>query len=208
MTLANGLTLLRIALTPVFVVLVLGGNLVSLYAGCFIFVLASLTDLYDGYVARRFGAVTAWGKFLDPLADKILITAALICVAVLGYVAAWMVVVIAVRDALITALRSYAMWKRQPVATLGLARIKTAVQALAVYVVMVYLLIERTFAAKPWAMGLLAAVQRLGLLDKLMFVVTCLTVITGIIYLVDNRTHVRQAAVALWRALSPRGARV
>ncbi len=208
MTLANGLTLLRIALTPLFVVLVLGGNLLSLYAGCLIFVLASLTDLYDGYVARRFGAVSAWGKFLDPLADKILITAALICLAVLGYVAAWMVVVIAVRDALITALRSYAMWKRQPVVTMGLARVKTALQAVAVYIVMAYLLAERTFAPEPWAAKVLAGVQRLGLLDKLMFVVTCLTVVTGIIYLVDNRAHVRQAAAALWRALCPRGARV
>ncbi|MDZ7339363.1 MAG: CDP-diacylglycerol--glycerol-3-phosphate 3-phosphatidyltransferase, partial [candidate division KSB1 bacterium] len=145
MTLANGLTLLRIALTPVFVVLVMGEDLLSVYAGCLIFVVASLTDLYDGYVARRFGAVSTWGKFLDPLADKILITAALICLAIQGYVAVWMVVVIAVRDAVITGLRSYAMWKRQPVVTMGLARMKTAAQALAVYVVMGYMLAERTF---------------------------------------------------------------
>jgi len=208
MTLANALTLLRIALTPLFVVLVLGGNLISLYAGCLIFVVASLTDLYDGYVARRFGAVSAWGKFLDPLADKILITAALVCLAILGYVAVWMVVVIAIRDALITSLRSYAMWKGQPVVTMGLARIKTAAQAVAVYLVMAYLLAERTFPTTSWAMTVLEGIQRLGLLDKLMFVVTCLTVITGIIYLLDNRSHVRQAMGALLRALSPRGARV
>ncbi|MCR4440398.1 MAG: CDP-diacylglycerol--glycerol-3-phosphate 3-phosphatidyltransferase [bacterium] len=207
MTLANGLTLLRIALTPLFVALILGENLVSLYAGCTIFVVASLTDLYDGYVARRFGAVSTWGKFLDPLADKILITAALICLAILGYVAVWMVVVIAVRDALITGLRSYAMWKRQPVVTMGLARVKTAAQAGAVYAVMAFLLAERTLAARPSALRVLEAVHRLGLLDKLMFVVTCLTVTTGILYLVDNRAHVRQAVGAMLRALLPRGVR-
>ncbi|MDZ7271741.1 MAG: CDP-diacylglycerol--glycerol-3-phosphate 3-phosphatidyltransferase [candidate division KSB1 bacterium] len=208
MTLANGLTLLRIALTPVFVVLVMGEDLLSVYAGCLIFVVASLTDLYDGYVARRFGAVSTWGKFLDPLADKILITAALICLAIQGYVAVWMVVVIAVRDAVITGLRSYAMWKRQPVVTMGLARMKTAAQALAVYVVMGYMLAERTFGGKPWASRPLESIHRWGLVDKLMFFVTCLTVITGVLYLIDNRSHVRQVAAALVRALIPRGARV
>ncbi len=208
MTLANALTLLRIALTPVFVVLIMSENLVSVYVGCLIFLVASLTDLYDGYVARRFGGVTTWGKFLDPLADKILITAALVCLAVLGYVAVWMVVVIAVRDALVTALRSYAMWKRQPVVTTGLARLKTAVQATAVYVVMGYMLAERTFGSASWAGGLLQVIQRWGVVDKLMFFVTCLTAITGVLYLVDNRALLRQAVGALLRALIPRGARV
>ena len=73
-----------------------------------VYVVAALTDWYDGWVARKYGYVSRWGKFLDPLADKILAAAALFSFVALNLVDGWMVWIVVVRDFLITGLRSYA----------------------------------------------------------------------------------------------------
>src|SRR5688572_6734775 len=128
MGLPNQLTVLRMALTPLVVYCLTRESLAFRYLALVVFLFASLTDWYDGYAARKLGRVTQWGKFLDPLADKILVITTFAVFVSLGLVKAWMVVVIAVRDILMMALRLYGEWKRQPVVTSTTAKWKTAGQ--------------------------------------------------------------------------------
>ncbi|OYV87919.1 MAG: CDP-diacylglycerol--glycerol-3-phosphate 3-phosphatidyltransferase, partial [Ignavibacteriae bacterium 37-53-5] len=97
MTLPNQLTILRILLTPIFVALFISERLILKQVSVLVFAIAALTDWYDGWVARKLGKVTRWGIFLDPLADKVLTSAAFIAFAWLGLVQWWMVWVIVVR---------------------------------------------------------------------------------------------------------------
>ena len=97
MNLPNKLTLLRVLMIPFFVVCLLwegGQNQTLRYVSAAIFIVASLTDMLDGKIARKYGLVTNFGKFMDPLADKLLVCSALICLIELGQLPAWMVIVI------------------------------------------------------------------------------------------------------------------
>ena len=140
MNLPTQLTVLRILLTPIFVGLLFMESLGVKIGSLAVFIIASLTDWYDGYVARKIGVVTMWGQFLDPLADKILISSALICFSVLGYIQEWMVLIIIIRDLIITAMRSYAVLQNQRFQTNFLAKIKTCSQVVAIYLVFIYYL--------------------------------------------------------------------
>ena len=137
LTIPNQLTALRILLVPVFVLLLLQGDPWLKLFGVIVFVVASLTDIYDGYHARKYGVETRLGAFLDPLADKLLITAALFLYYWMGYLVLWMVVLVVVRDVVVTALRVYAEYKNRPVVTSVEAKYKTVVQNVFVYVIMV-----------------------------------------------------------------------
>ena len=85
MTLPNQLTIFRLALTPLFFILmVFSDTTYSIFIATIVFLIASLTDAYDGFIARKYGTVTRWGAFLDPLADKILISAAFVALMIKG----------------------------------------------------------------------------------------------------------------------------
>ena len=108
MNLPNKLTVLRVLLIPFFVAALLwehGENQTMRWAAVLIFVVASLTDLLDGKIARKYNMVTNFGKFMDPLADKLLVCSALICLIELGQLPAWMVIVIISREFIISGFR-------------------------------------------------------------------------------------------------------
>ena len=129
----NQLTVFRIFLTPLFAFVLTRDEIYYKYISLCIFVLASLTDWYDGYIARKSNCVTALGKYLDPLADKLLISTAFGELAYLEYVRIWMFVVIALRDVIITAIRSYATSTNKSFTTSIVANWKTAVQMATIY---------------------------------------------------------------------------
>ena len=107
MNLPNKLTTLRVLMIPFFVVFMLtdlGGD-ASKYIAVGIFIVASLTDLLDGKIARKYNLVTNFGKFMDPLADKLLVCSALICLVEMNRLAAWMVIVIISREFIISGFR-------------------------------------------------------------------------------------------------------
>lgn len=111
LTLPNQLSLLRIALAPILVYFLSNSDPVSSALAAFTFFIASLTDFFDGYLARLYGHTTTLGKFLDPLADKLLVTAVLIMLAAADRtprVPAWMVVIIIGRELAVTGLRGIA----------------------------------------------------------------------------------------------------
>lgn len=132
LNLANALTLLRILAVPVVVVALLGEtpNGDALAAG--VFALAALTDGLDGYFARSRDAVTTFGKLMDPLADKLLITAALISLVSLGRLQAWVAMVIIAREIAVTGLRGIAVERGVVIAASRLGKLKTVLQIAAV----------------------------------------------------------------------------
>ncbi len=128
MTTANKITLARIALIPVFVVFALFEAPVWQMTALILFCVASFTDFLDGYIARKYNQVTDFGKFVDPLADKLLVTAALIIFVGQGKMASWMVFIILAREFIITSLRNVAAAKGQVMAAAWSGKVKTCVQ--------------------------------------------------------------------------------
>jgi len=191
MNLPTQLTLLRILLAPVFVFLLFVDSTISRIASFIVFTLASITDYYDGYTARKLGDVSMWGKFLDPLADKILVSSALICFYMLGYFKAWIVFIIVGRDLIITALRSYAILQGKPVVTNFFAKTKTFGQFIVLYFIFLYHLLSidnSNESVVQW----IQSIQDMNLIFILMITITFLTVLSGMIYLIQNRVHIQQ----------------
>ena len=104
----NILTMFRVACIPLMVVLLFSSSRESCFWAAWVFAIASATDWIDGHLARRMGIETVFGKFLDPIADKLIVTAALIMILPFNRVPAWMVFVVLAREIVITGLRSIA----------------------------------------------------------------------------------------------------
>ncbi len=124
----NTLTLYRVGAAPAVVLLLLWPNKVFLWAAAIVFSLASITDALDGYYARRLGRVSNLGKFLDPLADKLLVATALIMLTHLGFVPGWVVCVIVGREIAVTGLRGIGAEKGVVIAAEKLGKWKTGFQ--------------------------------------------------------------------------------
>lgn len=124
----NLLTLFRIALIPVVCWLIYDGTPLSCLIAFFVFWVASVTDWLDGYIARKQNLVSVTGKFLDPLADKLLVMASLIMLVGLGRVAGWLVILLLAREISITSLRALASSEGMVIAAGEGGKLKTALQ--------------------------------------------------------------------------------
>jgi len=140
----NWLTFIRLALIPVFVVFLIDPSRASLNIAAIIFVLAAITDYADGIIARRYKAITDFGKLFDPLADKILVMAALVMlVAVrddqcISFVPGWMVVLILAREFWVTGLRAYAAKDGNVVAAKSGGKVKSFLQMVAILALLLH----------------------------------------------------------------------
>jgi CDP-diacylglycerol--glycerol-3-phosphate 3-phosphatidyltransferase len=130
--LPNSLTLFRVACIPVLVILLFFPHKATSFLAALVFGLASISDLLDGFLARRQQLVTTFGKFLDPLADKLIVSAALIMLIPLGRAPAWMVVVIVGRELAITGLRSMAVSEGKVISADELGKKKMVFQIVAI----------------------------------------------------------------------------
>ena len=165
MNLPNKLTLLRICLIPVFVILMLSQVSNFFLISCVIFIIASITDFLDGKIARKYNLVTDFGKFMDPLADKLLVLSALICMIEYDLVAGWMVIIIVARELTVSILRA--------IAASGGGKIKTTSQMIAI----ILLLIGANYSNSQIVfVGTIA-----------MYIATIFTLYSGIDYLYKNR---------------------
>ncbi len=187
----NQLTLLRVVLTPVFAAFILSDSPINKQISLVIFVIAALTDWYDGWVARKFGYISRWGKFLDPLADKILTSSAFLVYASLGLIDAWMAWVVIFRDFLITGLRSYAEYKNQPIVTSKSAQAKTFGQFVFIYYVLVLYVAKSIPTLYDEFRDKIDVLMHPPVLFGMMLLVTLFTVGTGVAYLFDNRTFLK-----------------
>jgi CDP-diacylglycerol--glycerol-3-phosphate 3-phosphatidyltransferase len=151
-----------------------------------VFIFAAITDWYDGWLARRWGYVTRWGAFLDPLADKVLTSAALLAYAYLGLVSGWMVWIIVIRDAIITILRSYAEYKGKPVDTSKLAKIKTFAQYVLIYYLLIFYVAQNTPSIEENFSGTIKVLLNYSFIYFSMVIITGISLWTGIMYFIDN----------------------
>ena len=170
MNLPNKLTMFRVKLLPFFVVFLLVDITTSdKWIALAIFIVASLTDLLDGKIARKYNLVTNFGKFMDPLADKLLVCSALICLVSLGKIAAWMVIVIIAREFIISGFRLIASDNGVVIAASYWGKFKTTFQ-----MVMICLMI--------------ADIPQISLVtDIVMWAAVILTVVSLVDYLVKNK---------------------
>lgn len=140
MNLPNKLTVLRVILIPFFVVLLLldgGQNQMLRYVSAAVFIVASLTDMLDGKIARKYDLVTNFGKFMDPLADKLLVCSALVCLVELGQFPAWMCIVIVSREFIISGFRLVAVEQGVVIAASYWGKFKTTFQMIAIVLMIV-----------------------------------------------------------------------
>ena len=138
LNLPNVLTVARIIAVPVIVVALLGETPNGDVVAAIVFALAALTDGLDGYLARSRDAVTTFGKLMDPIADKLLIVAALISLVSLGRLAAWVAMVIIAREFAVTALRAIAIEQGVVISASWLGKAKTILQVAAVFALIIW----------------------------------------------------------------------
>ena len=127
MNLPNKLTLLRMAMVPVYVAVLLIDFPHHILIALGVFILASLTDLLDGHIARSRNLITDFGKFMDPLADKVLVLSAMICFCQLGIMPAWAVIVVVFREFAVSGMRLVAVEQGRVIAAGWSGKVKTAV---------------------------------------------------------------------------------
>lgn len=186
LTIPNQLTILRILLTPIFVFLLLKKTSFEQLSASLVFLIASLTDWYDGWYARKFGVISRWGQFMDPLADKIVVTSALITFAILDYVFWWMVWIIIIRDIIITFNRIYALYIGRPIITHSIAKWKTAAQMATIFLILIYMNWRNFFPSGSQTYH----AQYFDVVGISMMIVTFLTVLSGVIYIIENRDFI------------------
>lgn len=135
----NKLTLLRVVLIPFFMICFMHGSEIGLYSAIAVFLAATLTDNLDGHLARKNNQVTTFGKLMDPLADKLLITSALVCFLAKGcmYINVWVVMIILARELTVTGIRMIALGDNQVIAASMWGKAKTVSQFIMIVSVMV-----------------------------------------------------------------------
>lgn len=136
MNLPNKLTLFRIFLIPVFIIVMMMNITNKYLIACIIFIVASITDAMDGHIARKHNLVTDFGKFMDPLADKLLVISALTCMIESSLVPAWMVIIIVSRELTVSILRAIAAADGKVIAASGGGKLKTITQMLSIIVLL------------------------------------------------------------------------
>lgn len=188
MNLPNKLTLLRIVLTFIFMFFLFSQGLIAKYVAFAIFTVASLSDFYDGRIARRRNSVTDFGKLMDPIADKILVLAAFLAFVEMKIIPAWMVVLIIAREFIITSLRLLAVSKKTYLsATIG-GKHKTLSQMVAIFTILIFLTVKETALKffNFWS-PTVEYWLRWGIF-VLVLVTVALTLTSGISYLWRNRS--------------------
>ncbi len=189
MNVANKLTILRIVLTPVFLVLMLLDFPFHYLAAGLVFGAAALTDLLDGHLARKYQLVTNMGKFLDPLADKMLTTAAFLAFMAMGQMNIWAVMLILTREFMVMSIRLTAAAEGTVIAASFFGKAKTVAQ----YVGILFTMAANEFAT--WQQSVLANAGLpeavftvpITISSVLLWVAAILTVISGIQYVYNGR---------------------
>ena len=200
MNLPNKLTVARIILVPFFVAALLINFPLNNLAALAIFAAASITDLLDGKIARKRGLVTDFGKFADPLADKILVISALLCFVQLGLCDCVAVIVVLFREFAVTSIRLIAASKGKVIAANIWGKVKTVTQIVAIIAILALQIaleiINIAFPSVPteYSIGLIAAYNLdfifyiIG--EVLLWISTLFCIISGVIYLKDNKEFI------------------
>lgn len=174
MNLANKITISRIFLVPLFLFFLLVKIPYGNWIATIIFIIAALTDSLDGYIARNRNQITKFGKFLDPLADKLIVTAALVALVERQIIPSWLVVIILAREFAITGLRAVAASEGNVIAASNWGKLKTVTQIIAIIAALIELKYKEFF----------------NIYIYLMYIATIITIISGIDYIKKNRKFI------------------
>lgn len=192
MNLANKLTIVRIFLVPIFLIFITAQDIpYGTVIATVIFIIAALTDKLDGYIARSRNQITKFGKFMDPLADKLLVTAALISLVEYQIVPAWAAIVIIAREFAVTGLRSIAASDGNVISASYWGKLKTVIQIIAI----ILLLLQVNIAAQP---ELTDRVYNSNLLrsffnwapEIFLYIAVIITIISGLDYFIKNKNSI------------------
>lgn len=192
MTLPNQLTVLRIILTPVYLYFFLSDNPTYIQISLGIYIIAALTDWYDGWLARKFNYITEWGKFWDPLADKILTSVVFIGFVIVDLLPLWMVILIIIRDLSVTLLRVYADSRGYSFRTTYYAKWKTMLQMIFLYYLLILYVAKSSVEIYSAYQNLIDVLLNRDLIYFVMLVITIITVHSGISYLLLNKSLIKQ----------------
>jgi len=184
LNLPNVLTLFRIALTFVFIFLFTRSGLESRILALIVFTLASLTDFFDGYLARRYNLITPFGKLMDPIADKFLILSAFFIFMQIQLIAAWMFIVIFAREVIVTGLRLITMRRGITLAAEGAGKLKTVLQIIAVYLIIIFTVLIRLTDSQSIMHRTFTGIT------IFVFIVVIVTLWSGITFVWNNRKEI------------------
>ena len=185
MNIPNILSLVRIILTPLFIILLFADFKMAKVFALLVFAIAAITDAYDGHLARKYNQITPEGKFLDPLADKILVLSAFISFALINIIDFWMVGLIIFRDLFVTGLRFIMSSRGFEFVTSKLSKYKTAFQLTIIILTLIFISIE--------GLDINIFIPTIVIIKeyKIIYILTLFTAIftayTGILYVYANR---------------------
>ena len=185
MNIPNILSLIRIILTPLFIILLFDDFKMAKVFALLVFAIAAITDAYDGHLARKYNQITPEGKFLDPLADKILVLSAFISFAYINIIDFWMVGIIIFRDLFVTGLRFILSSRGFEFVTSKLSKYKTAFQLTIIILTLIFISIE--------GLDINIFIPTIVIIKeyKIIYMLTAFTAIftayTGILYVYANR---------------------
>lgn len=185
----NVLTIFRILLTPLFIICLFSNYPYARLWALIIFIVASVTDTFDGYYARKYNQVTRHGQFLDPLADKILVSSAFISFALMELVPFWMVALIVFRDLFVTGLRWAMESKGLTMITSKIAKAKTTIQISVIIFILLFLGVQ--IFSFSWLKEAINFIIENRIIYYFTFIATILTLWTGISYLYKNRLMIK-----------------
>lgn len=181
MNLANKLTISRIILAGIFILFLFIRGPGAKFMALAVFLAACITDYYDGYLARKTGGITSFGKLMDPIADKILILGAFLAFVEMEIIPAWMVMIIIARELMITGIRILALSQKKVLSAEMGGKHKTVSQMVAVISILIFLII------RDLGFGI-RYTEYFGIgLHLLMIIVVAMTLTSGISYMVKNR---------------------
>ena len=199
MNLPNKLTLLRIILTPIFMVAFMADFIPgSYFVAMIIFIIASVTDMLDGQIARKRGLVTDFGKFMDPLADKMLTTAAFIGFLAkgIGYGMEWILFIVLFREFMVSSIRLVASSSGGKVVAANIwGKLKTVSQIVAIIFALVIAQVVQILGWFPISgkiMSIIVIIAQISVSVPL-WASAILCVVSGVIYLLDNKDFIKQA---------------
>ena len=194
MNLPNKLTMLRIILTPIFLAVLYWGFPGADYVALAIFIIASLTDMLDGKIARKYNLVTDFGKFADPLADKILVVAAMLWFVECGRMLAWMVMIVITREFAVSGLRMIASDNGRVIAAGWSGKVKTASTMVCIVVMLLMGPVLESYTQALTSFSAPFPPVFIVWIDPVCcWVITLTTLYSGVEYFVKNKDVIRSA---------------
>ena len=186
MNLPNKLTISRMGLTVAFMFFLFAHGAIYKILALVIFAIAAFTDFLDGHIAKKYGLISDFGRFMDPIADKILIIAAFLAFVEMGLVPAWMVIIIIFREFIITGMRLMALRKDRLIEATLAGKHKTASQVFAIVTILIFIILrEIGYSLEFWSSKLQYYFEIT--IFCLMFITVVLTLISGVSFFVRNK---------------------